>query len=174
MKESIQLKLDELPGSLWPLHFKIPEIIAKKFIDGSNKRVKCTINKKITLHSAMLSNADGYFIMLSKPNAKKLGIRVGEAADLEIEKDESPYGMPMPEEMEMVLASDELILNYFEKLSPGKQRSLIYIVRKIKNPDIKVRRALSIAEHLKRENGILDFKKLNEVIKEFNQREKLF
>ena len=42
------------------------------------------------------------------------------------------------------------------------------------NPDIKVRRALSIVEHLKRENGVLDFKKLNEVIKEFNQREKLF
>jgi hypothetical protein len=174
MKESVRIILEEKVDSLWPLHFKIPKEIAEKFIEKDNKRIKCTINDTLRLHSAMLSNSDGYFIILSKPNAKKLNIQLGEHANLEIEKDASPYGMPMPEEMEMVLDSEMETLDYFEKLSPGKQRSLIHLVRKIKNPDIKVRRALSIAEHLKREKGVLDFKKLNEVIKEFNQREKLF
>ncbi len=174
MKESVRIILEEKPDSLWPLHFKIPKAIAKKFMDGDNKRIKCIINSTLTLHSAMLSNPEGYFIMLSKPNARKLNIQVGEHAHLEIEKEASKYGMPMPEEMEMVLDSEKETLEYFEKLTPGKQRSLIYLVRKIKNPDIKVRRALSIVEHLKREKGILDFKKLNEVIKEFNQRERLF
>mgnify|MGYP000156229616 CR=1 FL=1 len=174
MKESVQLVLDELPNSLWPLHFKIPEEIALKFIQGNDRRVKCTINKNVVIHSAILSNAEGYFIMLSKPNARSLKMQVGDSALLEIEKDQTRYGMPMPEEMEMVLETEEIVSDYFESLTPGKQRSLIYLVRKIKNPDIKVRRALSIAEHLKREKGLLDFKKLNEVIKEFNQREKLF
>ena len=174
MKESVRIILEEKVDSLWPLHFKIPKEIAEIFIEKDNKRIKCTINDTLTLHSAMLSNAEGYFIMLSKPNARKLSIKVGEHAHLAIEKDKSKYGMPMPEEMEMVLDTEEGVSEYFEELSPGKQRSLIYLVRKIKNPDIKVRRALSIAEHLKREKGVLDFKKLNEVIKEFNQREKLF
>ncbi len=170
MKERIQIILDENLESLWPLHFKIPKAIADKFIKGNNRRVKCTINKSISIHSAILSNSEGFFIMLSKPNANKLGIQVGEKVQLEIEKDQSRYGMPMPEEMEIVLETEANVLHYFEDLSPGKQRSLIYLVRKIKNPDIKIRRALSIAEHLNREKGKLDFKKLNEVIKEFNKK----
>lgn len=132
MKESVRIILEEKVDSLWPLHFKIPKEVAEKFIENDNKRIKCTINDTLTLHSAMLSNTDGYFIMLSKPNAKKLNIQLGEHANLEIEKDASPYGMPMPEEMEMVLDSEPETLEYFEKLSLENKEALFIWLEKLR------------------------------------------
>jgi len=46
-------------------------------------------------------------------------------------------------------------------------------VNKIKNTDIKINRSMAIAQHLMDVKGMLDFKQLNETIKEYNQKHKL-
>ncbi len=73
----------------------------------------------------------------------------------------------------MLLDQDEAGKNHFNQLTPGKKRSLIYIVAKVKNIDSQLNKGLAIIEHLKQENGMLDFKKLNVLIKMYNQRSKL-
>ena len=81
--------------------------------------------------------------------------------------------MPVPEEFELVIFGDEEAAYYFESLTPGKQRSLIYLVGKIKSSDIKINRAMAIAEHLKEVKGQLEYKALNDTIKKYNQRMKI-
>lgn len=50
---------------------------------------------------------------------------------------------------------------------------MIHLVNKIKNTDIKITRAMAIAHHLMETKGNIEFKQLNETIKEFNQKNKL-
>ncbi len=60
--------------------------------------------------------------------------------------------------------------HYFYKLTPGKQRTLIYLVSNLKSTDARIRKALGIIEQLKEYLGELDFKLLNEKFKEVNYR----
>ena len=90
-----------------------------------------------------------------------------------IEEEKSEYGMPMPEELALMLSEDETGNVHFHNLTPGNQRTLIYMVSKLKNIDARIRKALGIVEHLNDFNGILDYKALNEKFKEINQRSKM-
>ena len=125
------------------------------------------------MQCALMPYSQGYFILINKTRVKKLGLRVNEEVQLFLEKDNSEYGHEMPESFEMLLEQDEEVSKYFHQLTPGKKRSLIYLVGKVKNVDSQLNKGLAILDHLKTDHKLLDYKKLNELIKEYNQRSKL-
>jgi uncharacterized protein YdeI (YjbR/CyaY-like superfamily) len=84
-------------------------------------------------------------------------------------KDDSKYGMPMPDEFQEVLYQEPDASKYFHELTAGKQRSLLYIVGKVKNTESRIKKSLAIADHLVANKGKLDFKMLNEAFKEYNK-----
>ncbi len=154
---------------MWDYRIPIPLDISKTFLEKyTDRRVVCTINETLKHHCALMPGGDGtYYIMLNKEIRKKLRLKVGESIQVRIEKDTSEYGMPMPEEFQEVLWSDEEGSQLFHDLTPGKQRSLIHIVGKVKSSDIRINKALVILEHLKRQGGKLDFKQLMEDFKNY-------
>ena len=87
----------------------------------------------------------------------------------QMEKDESKYGIPMPEEMQEALYMDPEADQLFHKLTPGKQRSLLYIIGKPKSSNKRIEKAIVILEHLKTQGGKVDFKQLNIDFKEANR-----
>ncbi|MEQ9302344.1 MAG: YdeI/OmpD-associated family protein, partial [Marinoscillum sp.] len=99
-----------------------------------------------------------------------LGIEEGDEISVTIEKDHSEFGHEVPESFQVLLDQDEAGRSFFEELTKGKQRSLIYIVKKVKNIDSQLAKGLAIMHHLKEAKGELDFKRLNELIKEYNNR----
>ncbi len=113
-----------------------------------------------------------YFILINKPLITKLGLSVGEKVTLNLEKDHSEFGHEVPEVFSALLEQDDEGRTYFYKLTPGKQRSLIYIVGKMKNIDSQLSKGLAILRHLQENQGILDFKKLNLMIQEYNRMKK--
>ena len=108
--------------------------------------------------------------MVNKKVRKQLGLEEGDEVTLALKKDESEYGIPMPESLQIMLDQDENGSKYFHELTTGKQRSLIYIVNKVKNIDKQIVKSMAILEHLSEVQGKLDFKLLNEKIKFFNNR----
>ena len=68
---------------------------------------------------------------------------------MQIFEDESDYGVEMPEELEAVLQSDPVALELFNAFTPGKKRSLIYSILKIKNPDLRISKALNFCKNIK-------------------------
>lgn len=78
--------------------------------------------------------------------------------------------MEMPIELREVLDQDEHADTLFHKLTPGKMRNIIYAVASVKSSEIKIRRALVYAEHLKKNKGKIDFKELNQEMKEANRK----
>ena len=142
--------------------------VTELLTDG-NRRVLCSIKGAPAIHAALMPMRGQYFILVNKQLRAKLGLLPGQTVPITLEKDASEFGMPVPDEMVEVFAQDDSAYNHFMALTPGKQRALLHLVCKIKNTDSRIRKALAICHHLNESDGKLDFKRLNEVIKEFNQ-----
>src|SRR4029077_15972406 len=94
-----------------------------------------------------------------------LGIVDGDMVDVVLERDESKYGFPMPEEFAEGLKQDPQGNKLFHTLTKGKQRSLLYQLSKPKDIDVRIHQALIIVEHLKENDGAIIDKKLYEELK---------
>jgi uncharacterized protein YdeI (YjbR/CyaY-like superfamily) len=62
----------------------------------------------------------------------------------------------MPAEFNEVLKQDREGNKLFHALTAGKQRSLLYLVGKVKNIDRRIHTALVVVEHLKKNEGRID------------------
>lgn len=154
-------------------HVKIPEEVYQNMLNISkDKRVICTINQTVRLHSALLQKSGMYFILFNQPLVKKQKWSIGEVLTVHLAPDNSTYGMPISEEFQEVLASDPEGSDWFHQLTPGKQRSLLHVINKIKSSQLKIERSFVILEHLKRQQGKLDYQILNQDIKAFHEKMK--
>ncbi len=170
--KTFESKIEQFNSNLWDYHFMVPEDVAEYFIlKEKTRRVICSINQQVSMHSALMHDGNGqFFININKENRKKLGLEFGNSIQVEIRSDESKYGIPLPEEMKYLLEQDDIGSDFFHKLTPGKQRSLLHIVGKVKSSEIRINKSLVILNFLKDNNGILDFKLLNTAFKEANKR----
>jgi hypothetical protein len=139
---------------------------------SKDKRVICTINKTVILHSALLQKSGMYFILLNQPLVKKQKWNIGDRLMINLAPDDSTYGIPISEEFQEVLASDPEGNDWFHQLTPGKQRSLLHIINKIKSSQLKIEGSFVILEHLKRHQGMVDYQILNQDIKAFREKMK--
>ncbi|WP_439152678.1 YdeI/OmpD-associated family protein [Winogradskyella sp.] len=71
-------------------------------------------------------------------------------------EDTSKYGVEMSEKLEAVLLSDYNAFTIFENLTPGRQRSIIYLIGRYKSSQLRIYKLLIITENIKR--GITDQK----------------
>ena len=170
MEIAIQTTLEVFDWSIWYYHFPIDEETTNAFKKEGCSRVICEINGTEKMHSALMPLESGSYIMVNKRIRETLGLIEGDAVQLLLTEDNSKYGSPMPESLAVMLDQDQEGAQHFHNLTPGKQRSLIYIVSKVKSIDKQINKALAILEHLKDVKGKLDFKLLNLKIKEFNNR----
>lgn len=144
-------------------HIIIPEdVFEKMLVVTKNKRIKCTLNNEITVSRAMSPKGDIHYILLNKDVLKKCRLEIGDEVAVELQPDISKYGIDITEEMEEVLYSDPEGNALFDKLTPGVQRSLIYIINKIKSSQLRIERSFVILEHLKKMKGKID----NEILKQ--------
>ncbi len=158
-------KLENFNTKLWSYHVKVPKGIAIYYLDQGDKRVVATLNGTLTFQCAIMPAGDGvYFINLNKKNRDQLKLKEGSKIVVRLEKDESEYGLPFPEELRELLDQDPEGNTVFHALTPGKQRTMIHAVSQVKSTDLKIHRGLVILEHLKRNKGKINFKELNQEI----------
>lgn len=148
----------------------IPKDIGDHFIEGEYRRVICRINNFSPIYSALMPKGEVYSIYVKKEFMKKHSLEEGDEVNVTLEKDTSEYGIPVPDSFQELLHQDTEGSMYFHELTKGKQRTLIHIVGKVKNVDSQLAKGLAIMHHLKEAQGILDFKRLNELIKQYNNR----
>lgn len=159
--------LEESGNKLWGAHFIVPDVVARLFIDGNDRRVVCLLNEKIEYQCALLPKGDGSFLItVNKKTREKLGLTSGSKVHVSLCKDDSEYGLPMPEELAEVLTQDEEGNRLFHALTPGKIRTLLYIVANVKDSEKRIGRAFAIVEHLKKNDGKINYKQLNEDLRD--------
>lgn len=160
-----------LSSNVYNVHIHIPTKVYDKMTKGGNKRVLCTVNDNEYFHAGLMPKGDGdYFIMMNKARMKAFKLSIGDTVDIKLEGDTSKYGMAISKEFEEVLETDPEGLEWFEKLTDGKKRNLIHLVSTVKNVDLRISKALTIMDHLKANNGKIDFKLLNEAMKVKNRK----
>jgi hypothetical protein len=171
----ILTKLTSIHSELWSNILPISNSIAEQLIEGKNRRIICHIEGIRPFHCALLPDGNGsWYILLNNKRKKELGLMEGEEISIELEKDRSEYGMEMPIELQEVLDQDEHADILFHKLTPGRMRNIIHTVASVKSSEIKIRRALVYAEHLKKNKGKIEFKELGQEMKEANQQARDF
>ena len=136
----------------------IPETAARLFLNDNHKRVKVRASfngQSISYHAALVSKKDGSYTMyFSKEKQKQLGVFMNDYFEIQLFEDQSKYGVDMPEELDAVLTSDYEAYSIFENLTPGRQRSMIYTIKRYKSTQTRVDKALILTNNLKR--GITD------------------
>ncbi len=163
MEYSFSAKIETSTTKVWTRHFVVPDECIDVFTgeDGS-RRVVCLLNGTIEFQCGIISVRKGVLgCMVNKSICKKLGIDTGDVVQVQLREDTSEYGLPMPEEFAELLRYDHEADTYFHSLTAGKQRTLLYIINSAKNSEKKIERAISIANHLVKNRGKVDYKELN-------------
>lgn len=169
MATSIEFEttLSSLGHSGWAV-LRITREIADRlaFPDKRFKRVVCSINGAEGFQCALMPSGTGEFIItVNKKKRDAIGVIVGETVHVRLEIDTSKYGLPMPEEFRAVLDQDPVADRLFHALTPGKQRSLLYLAGQKTDVDLRIHRALVIAAHLTENDGRLDGHALSHELK---------
>ena len=145
-------------------------VIDRKYVDklgfeGKSKRVLCSIKGAEPFPCALMPWGDFFYIMVNKLRRAELGLQLGDNVDVVLEKDESRYGMPMPEELQEVLNQDPEGNRLFHLLTAGKQRSMMWFIGKVKDIDKRIHTALVFVEHLKKNDGNIVNEQLQQELK---------
>lgn len=141
--------LERSDNKIWGSHFGVPRSIAEKLIDGRSCRVVFTLNGSDEQQRALLPRGDGSFVItVNKGLLKALNLEVGMKVTVTLRKDESQYGLPMPEELQELLRQDKDGDRLFHALTAGKRRTLLYIVASARDPEKRLQRSLVVIRHL--------------------------
>lgn len=151
-------KIIKLDSNVWAYAFLIPAEVIKAL---KTKRVVCKLNGKLEFQTGVISN----FIKVNKEIRDELGLIEASNVDVELKPDVSKYGLPTPAVFLELIEQDPEGDKIFHSLTPGKQRSLIYIIAKPKSEAKQLEKTLIIFEYLKSSNGNLDYKELNLALK---------
>jgi hypothetical protein len=130
----------------------IPDKIAQQLKAKKIKRVIAHVTaneKELTLYAGVARKKEITYMMFSKANQKFLNVSSGDTILISLNEDKSKYQAPMTEELEAVLLSDYDAYQIFEKLTPGRQRNIIFMVYRAKDSQKRVDIALNAMENLK-------------------------
>ena len=168
MAETVRFgSIIEVTGSTPPWHIvRVPLAKVADFgFKGNLRRVVCSLNGTEAYQCSLFPSKGDYFITISKKQREKLGLRAGDSLTVELTKDESKYGMPMPEEFAEVLRQDAAADKLFNQLSPGDQRLMLKLVVFVKDVDKRIIRSLVGVELLKQMNGVFDYRTQHDAMK---------
>ena len=144
---------------LYAYQYYVPNDIVVTLKKEKIKRLSISINGNKAFDSGLIPGGDQqYFIKVNQAQRKKMKLVEGEDAEIILVPNTSEYGMPLPEEFAEIWQIDDEAYKYFHELTPGKQRNLIYIINKIKNLNLRAERSYIIMDHLKINQGNLDFR----------------
>jgi hypothetical protein len=113
---------------------KIDAGVVNQFDNKRHTRFLCTLEKSLTFQCGLNHLGDGnFFIILSPKNLQTVNKQLGAKLHFELTVDPNPLGADMPEVLEAILEQDEILKASFESLTPGKKRSVIFALTKIKD-----------------------------------------
>ena len=167
--------LERSTNKLWGCHFPVPKRIVEQMAGGNKSgpiRVVCSLIGTAERQCAILPHGNGRFVItVNKKLRETLGLEFGMEVSVSVKKDESEYGLPLPEELRELLRQDREGNRMFHALTRGRQRTLLYIIGSAKDTEKRIERALVIVDHLKANKGIINYKQLGASLRSRRRRE---
>lgn len=140
-----------LPHLVGMRYMEIPPNIVQQLGGKFSLRLICTVNGQLSFQGGLVSLGEGAaYISINQKRMKELGVDVGDSVHLKLDKDESEYGLPVPEELIELFAQDDEGFNRFKGLAKGMQRYILNYVDTVKSPQKRVDRAILLITNLKK------------------------
>ncbi len=159
--------LEKSDNRLWGCHFRVPQHIAGHFPAHDSRRVIISLNGSAELQRALLPHGNGSFVLtVNKALRELLRVGPGNEVAVSLKRDTSEYGLPVPGEFRELLQQDPGGAKYFHALTPGRKRTLLYIIGSVKNPEKRAARAIAVLNHLRINKGSINFRQLNGSLKD--------
>jgi len=153
--------LERSTNRLWGAHVGVPANIVQRMLESGSRRVVCTLNDAETFQCALIPRGRGqYVITVNKTLRTRLRLSFGDEVRVRLAPDASSHVHPIPEELTLCLAQDREGRQWFQALTLGRQRTLLYIINRAKDPGKRIHRSLVILRHLKSTGGTIDYKRL--------------
>ena len=129
---------------------KIDAETVSQYEKGRATRLVCTLDEEVSFSCGLNHLGDGnFFIIVATRVLKKLKKTLGDSVSFTIEEDPNPLGVEIPEALQVLLAQDEWARGFFEKITDGKKRSLIYSIQKIKDVDKQIEKSMAFLRQQK-------------------------
>lgn len=158
--------LEQSTNRLWGSHVRVPGRIAAQLIDRQSRRVVCALNNAAEYQCAILRAGNAFVISVNKQLRDKLRLAYGMEVRVSLRRDSSKYGLPFPEELHELFRQVPEGKVLFHALTPGRQRTLLYIIGSAKDTEQRAKRSATVLRHLKANRGKINYKELSSSLKE--------
>lgn len=141
--------VEKYPQKLGLHYAVVPDEIAKQFKGKHPIRMRAEINKESTQCALVKRNDGSYIIYLNITIRKKLKINLNDTIFVSLKKDDSEFGLDLPEELEVLLEQDPEGKEKFLELNPGTQRNIIYYISLGKLEETRIQRSVMMIDRAK-------------------------
>jgi hypothetical protein len=115
---------------------RVPAAVVGGLDRGKRVPVTVTING-YTYRTTIAPYSEAYFIPLSAENRNGAGVRAGEIVDVDIEPDDAPRTVTVPDDLAAALAADPAAGAAFEKLAFTHRKTYVDWVESAKKPETR-------------------------------------
>ncbi len=144
---SFETRLVEYDDTLVSTVVEIPADIIKKLPKG-RVRVEGKLNELVFNLAIQFKKTGTRYLSISQAMRKTAKIEPGDKVKVSFQLVD-PDKLELPEEMEAVLAQDDVGAKLWNKLTVGLQRSLVHYINTTKNVDLRIERALFLMNKVK-------------------------
>ena len=121
---------------------------AKEF--GTKKHVWCKVivEGKTYSMNLMPNGTGGHWLHLKKEIRDAIGKTEGDSVNIQLEKDDKPRTINVPDYLQWLLDDDPQVTRYFERMPISGKKFWMEFIQEPKNDDVKVQRINRLFEYL--------------------------
>jgi len=132
-------RLEKILGDAFRLHLDPNQV--RTILGSNHNRLKCTYKNQMWFSTLIHINADESYIMINNALTKKLRLESKSEIYINIEADHRVYKCTVPPELLEELHENPEVNNVFHLQPESRQRSIIYKIKSILEPNERKRKA---------------------------------
>lgn len=119
--------------------FWVPDEVVASFNKGKRVPVVVTING-YSYRNTIASYEGKSAIGVSMENREKAGVKVGDVVEIDLQYDDKPREIEVPDDLRQELNKDPKAKGIFENLSYSHRKEYVRWIQDTKNPETRARR----------------------------------
>ena len=128
---------------------EVPSAISMQLGNASHIPVRGSADGKPFQSTCARRRGNRYALFLNVEIRKAIGKTAGDSVSVEMEYDPVSRDIPLPEDVEMILAEEHGILEEFLNTSPSYQRELTKYILKAKHENTRLKRIYILVERMR-------------------------
>jgi len=127
---------------------QIPDDVVATLGPGRRPAVRITVGGH-TYRTTVASMGGRFLVPLSAENRAAAGVAAGDEVDVDIELDEAPREIAVPDDLAAALAADDQARTYFDSLAFTHRKEWVRWIEEAKKPETRTTRVAKTVQSLR-------------------------